>query len=235
MKVPHSRPTIKEEEIYAVVSNLRSGQIASGNEVELFEKDMSRYIGVLDGVAVNSGTNALYLALKALDIKPGDEVLLPTYVCASVLSAVNYTGATPVLADIDEGYNLAPESAGKKISDKTKAVIVPHMFGCPADMDGIMELNIPIIEDCAQSIGAVYKGKKLGSFGDLSIFSFFATKMMTTGHGGMVLTDSPELLKKLEDLTTYDEREEYGIAYNFELTDFQAAKPRSQLNRLDGL
>jgi len=231
--IPHSRPTISKEDVNSVADNLISGQIASGKETALFEKEMSEYIGLLGGVATNSGTNALHLALKAIGIKPGDEVVLPSYVCASVLSAVNYTGATPVLADIESnGYNISPESAGKKISKKTKAILVPHMFGTPANLDKLLALGVPIIEDCAQSVGSEYNGKKAGSFGDVSVFSFYATKLITTGQGGMVLTNSPKLLENLANLTKYDELEEYRIAHNYELTDFSAALGRNQLKQL---
>ena len=234
MRVQHSRPSINKEDINAVVSNLRSGEIASGEEVSLFEREISKYIGVLGGVAVNSGTNALNLALKTLGIKAGDEVILPSYVCTSVLSAVNYTGAKPVFADIESGgYNLDPNSAAEKITKNTKAIIIPHMFGTPANMDSFLKYDIPIIEDCAQAIGAEYKGKKVGSFGVLSICSFYATKVLATGQGGMVLTNSEELLEKLRDLTKYDRRKEYSVSYNYSLTDFQAALGRSQLKRLD--
>jgi perosamine synthetase len=233
MEIPHSRPTINEEDISCVVSNLKSGKIATGGEVRIFEKEMSSYIGALGGVAVNSGTNALFLALKALGIKNGDEVVLPSYVCASVMSAVNNTGAKPVLADIEsQGYNICPKSAAKKITSRAKAIIVPHMFGAPANLEELLNIGIPIIEDCAQSVGGEYKGRKLGNFGVLSIFSFYATKVLTTGHGGMVLTDSKELLEALEDLTRYDCRPEYRESYNYSMSDFQAALGRSQLRRL---
>ncbi|VVB60206.1 UDP-4-amino-4-deoxy-L-arabinose--oxoglutarate aminotransferase [uncultured archaeon] len=234
MIIPHSRPTISKRDMDSVARNLLSGQIASRKEVGLFEKEMSSFIGVRMGVAANSGTNALHLALKALGIKSGDEVVLPTYVCASVLSAVNYTGATPVLADIEPGgYNISPESVEEKLSKKTKAIIVPHMFGIPANLDRLLKIDVPLIEDCAQAIGAEYKGKKLGSLGDLSIFSFYATKVLTTGHGGMALANSPQLLDRFADLTKYDEREGYAVSYNYEMADFAAALGRSQLRQLD--
>lgn len=234
MKIPHSRPTITEEDISRVVSILRSGVIASGDEVKLFVQDLSKYIGVLGGVATNSGTNALHLALNALGVKHGDEVILPSYVCASVLNAINYTGATPVFVDIGpEGYNIDYNSAKDKISKNTRAMIVPHMFGAPVDIDEFLELDVPIIEDCAQAIGAEHKGRKVGSFGILSVYSFYATKVTTTGHGGMVLTNSDEMLERLRDLMKYDEREKYSISYNYSLTDFQAALGRNQLKRLD--
>jgi dTDP-4-amino-4,6-dideoxygalactose transaminase len=234
MRIPHSRPSIDEKDISSVNANLESRLIAYGNEVSLFEQEMSSYVGVRGGVATNSGTNALHLALKALNIKPGDEVIIPSYVCNSVLSAVKYTGAKPVLADIEsKGYNIDPKSVAEKLSNNTKAVVVPHMFGTPAKLDELLELGISIIEDCAHAIGADYKKRKVGSFGISSICSFYATKVMTTGHGGMVLTDKKEILEKLKDMTTYDAREKYDVSYNYEMTDFQAALGRSQLKKLD--
>ncbi len=234
MRIQHSKPSINEEDINAVVSNLRSGNIASGKEVKLFEQEVSKYVGVLGGVAVNSGTNAVNLALKALDIKEGDEIIIPSYLCASVLSAVNYTGAKTVFADIEsDGYNIDPESAAEKITKNTKAIIVPHMFGTPVNLNSFLELDVPIIEDCAQAIGAKYQGEKVGGFGTLSIYSFYATKVIATGQGGMVLTTSKKLLEKLKDLTKYDGRENYSISYNNSLTNFQAAMGRSQLKKLN--
>jgi len=236
MRIPHSKPSINEDDINAVVSNLRSENIASGEEVKLFEQEVSKYIDnrILGGVAVNSGTNAVNLALKALNIKEGDEVIIPSYLCASVLSAVNYTRAKPVFADIEsEGYNLDPKSTAEKITKNTKAIIVPHMFGTPVHLDSFLEFDVPIIEDCAQAIGARYERKRVGSFGILSTYSFYATKVLATGQGGMVLTTSKELLEKLRDLTKYDGRDNYSVSYNNSLTDFQAAMGRNQLKRLE--
>ncbi|MEA3229579.1 MAG: GNAT family N-acetyltransferase [archaeon] len=234
MKVPHSRPMIDEGDIKEAVNVLRTGMLASGDMVSLFEEELSRYIGVRGGVAVNSGTNALILALKALDIKQGDEVIIPSYVCVSVLTAVESTGATAVFADTEpDSYNIGYRSAEDKITENTKSIIVPHLFGNPADIDRFVKLDVPIIEDCAQSIGSNHDGKKLGSSGLLSIYSFYATKVMTTGQGGMVMTDSEEMLEKLKDLTRYDKREDYAISYNFSLTDIQAAIGINQLKRLD--
>ena len=139
-----------------------------------------------------------------------------------------------MFADIEDGgYNLDPKSVAEKITANTKAIIVPHLFGRAADLAKLMELGLPIIEDCAQAVGAEYRGRKLGSFGLLSIFSFKATKLMTTGHGGMVMTNSREMLDRLRELAKYDNLEKYHVSYNYQLTDFQAALGRSQLKRLD--
>jgi perosamine synthetase len=234
MKIPHSKTTIDREDIDAIMPNLHHGRLAYGTDVDLFVKDMSDYIGVLGGVATNSGTNALHLALESLNLEEYYEVILPSYVCISVLNAVNYTRATPVLVDIKlEGFNIDSNSVREKITNDTGAIIVPHMFGKPADLDEFSDLDSWIIEDCAQSIGAEYKGKKVGSFGDLSIFSFYATKVMTTqGQGGMVLTNNSGILRTLSDITKYDKRDVYRKSYNYSLTDPQAAFGRSQLKRL---
>jgi len=233
MMIPHSRPAISEEDISNVVNNLRSGLVAYGDEVARFEQDLSEYVGVVGGIATNSGTNALFLALKALEVGCSDEIIIPSYVCVSVLHAIKYTGASPILVDIEPAsYNIDPRSIAERITNSTRAIVVPHLFGAAADLDGLSRFNVPIIEDCAQAIGAEYKGGKLGSYGLLSTFSFKATKLMTTGHGGMVVTNSRKMLRKLRELSKYDQLDKYLLSYNYRLTDFQAAMGRSQLKRL---
>lgn len=171
----HSKPTIDIEDVSSVVKALHEGYIATGNLVDEFISAVSKYIGKKYGVTANSGSSALHLALRALDVKEGDEVILPSYICGSVLNPIQYCKAVPVLADInEEDYNISFESAKKKISNKTKAIIVPHMWGNPVkDIEKFIELGIPIIEDCAQTIGAEINKRKVGSFGDVSIFSFY--------------------------------------------------------------
>jgi dTDP-4-amino-4,6-dideoxygalactose transaminase len=162
--ISHSRPLLSDSDIKAVISVLKSGQLSQGQKVREFEKKLS--------VAVSSGSAALHLALLALDIKKNDEVIIPSFVCSAVLNSVNYTGAAPVLVDIDPlTFNMSVEATKRAITRKTKAIIVPHMFGCPAEIDKLSELGIPVIEDCAQSIGANFKGQRAGSFGLLSVFS----------------------------------------------------------------
>lgn len=233
MMIPHSKPTLDKNDVRNISKVIRSGQIACNGIVREFETRLADFIGTKDAVATSSGTSALHLALCALDIGPGDEVIVPSYVCSAPLNAVHYTGATPVLCDINlVDFNLEVDNVKKKISSRTKAIIVPHMFGTPADMDKLLKLGIPIIEDCAHSIGASYKGKKTGSFGLLSIFSFYATKMMTTGEGGMVSGNSRKLLEKIRDLREYDRKQNYRIRYNYKMTEIQAALGISQLTRL---
>jgi len=232
--IPHSRPSIIGSDIKAVSSVLESGQIAQGPGVDKFEKQFSDFIGKKETAATSSGTAALHLALLSLGVKEGDEVIVPSFVCTAVLNAVLYTGATPVVADITpKTYNISVEAVKGGITQKTKAVIVPHMFGCPAEIDELSKLGIPVIEDCAQSVGAQYKSRKIGSFGILSVFSFYATKVFTTGEGGMVVSDSEELISRIKDLREYDNKDEYALRFNYKMTDIQASLGSSQLSRLE--
>ena len=235
MKISHSKPSINEKDVSRAVQILSSGKLANYSQVKMFEEEVASYIGQREGIAVNSGTNALHLALLALDGKNSkDEVIIPSYVCIALLNAINAAKLKPKIVDInEEDYNISLDKIKKKINTKTKAIIVPHMFGDPIkNIEEIVNLNVPVIEDCALSVGAEIKGKKIGSFSDLSVFSFYATKVMTTGHGGMILSKSEELLDRLKDFMQYDNREFYKESFNFRMTDFQAAVGRSQLSRL---
>ena len=232
--IPHSRPFITDSDIEAVTSALRSGQLSQGPEVEKFERDLAELIGNKRGAATSSGTAALHLALLALDVKEKDEVMIPSFVCSAVLNAVNYTGATPIIVDIEpQSYNLSVDAAKRAITKKTKVIIVPHMFGCPAEMDKFLELDIPVIEDCAQAVGATFKGHKVGSLSKLSVFSFYATKLLACGEGGMVLSDSEDLILKIKDLRGYDNKDNYRLRYNYKMTDIQASLGLSQLSSLE--
>lgn len=231
--IQHSKPAFYKEDAGLFKSVLKSSQIASGEIVKNFEKRFSGYLGRNGTVATNSGTSALHLSLLALDIGKGDEVIIPSYVCTSLLNAINYVNAKPVLADIDyDTFNISLEDTKQKLTKRTKAVVMPHMFGLPCDIDEFLKLGLPIIEDCAQSLGASYRHKLTGSFGLISIFSFYATKLITTGYGGMVVSDSKKLLDKVRDLNEMDKREEYKIRYNYKMTDLQAALGISQLRHI---
>ncbi|MDQ1330100.1 MAG: DegT/DnrJ/EryC1/StrS aminotransferase family protein, partial [Thermodesulfobacteriota bacterium] len=231
--IPHSRPTIGDEEIEAVVSVLRTGQLAQGEQVLCFENALASLIGAAGAVAVSSGTSALHLALLALEIGEDDEVVLPGFVCPALINAVRYVRAVPVLADINaETYNVDIPDLKKRLTGKTKAVIVPHMFGLPADIREIVALGVPVIEDCAQSLGSSYNGSPSGSFGALSVFSFYATKVICTGEGGMIVSGDKRLLEKIRDLRDYDEKEDWRLRYNYKLTELQAAMGLAQLRKL---
>ncbi len=231
--IPHSRPTLDESDLFSVSEVIRSRQIVQGNVVEKFEKKVAKFIGVDGAVATNTGTSALHLSLLAIGINKGDYVAIPSFVCTALLNAVKYVGAQPILVDINpETYNIDISDLKKKTKRSTKAIILPHLFGLPADIDEIMSLGIPVIEDCAQAIGADYKGEKAGSYGRLSCFSFYATKVLSTGEGGMVVSDSKNLLKKIRDFRDYDNKKNYSVRYNYKMTDIQAAMGISQLKKL---
>lgn len=233
MNISHSRPACDEEEVLSVSRVIRSGHLVQGETVSQFEQEMARYIGVKSGVATSSGTAALHLALSALGIGEGDEVLLPSYVCASLLHAVRYTGATARFVEIHpHSFNLDVADAEKKVSRRSRVIIVPHLFGLPADLDDLSRLSLPIIEDCAQALGATYRGKQVGSFGLLSILSFHASKVIATGEGGMLLSSSPGIAEKVRSLLEYDRQEKYHPAFNYKMTDLQAALGLVQLKKL---
>ncbi|MFQ5706412.1 MAG: DegT/DnrJ/EryC1/StrS family aminotransferase, partial [bacterium] len=231
--IPHSRPWLDEHDSQAVQEVLHSGQLAQGSKVREFETRMAQLIGVPDAVAVHSGSAALHLALLALGVGEGDHVILPSYVCSALLNAVNAVRAVPIVVDIDrETFNISSKAVADKICEKTKAIIVPHLFGMPADLEALRRFNLPLIEDCAQALGSTYQNRPVGSWGTLAVFSFYATKVITTGEGGMVLSQSRELLDKIRDLRAYDNRTEYRMRFNYKMTDLQAALGISQLSKL---
>jgi perosamine synthetase len=234
--IPHSRPTIDQEEIDAVTAVLESGQLVQGEQVLHFEQSLAALIGVGGAVAVSSGTAALHLALLALRVGEGDEVVLPSFVCPALLNAIRHVRAVPVLADIDrKTLNIDVQDLKRRLTGKTKAIICPHMFGLPADIREIVALGVPVIEDCAQSLGSRYEGASAGSFGVLSVFSFYATKVICTGEGGMVASRERQLLETIRDQRDYDEKADDRLRYNYKLTDLQAAMGLIQLGKLPAL
>jgi dTDP-4-amino-4,6-dideoxygalactose transaminase len=233
MIIPHSRPSIDQADIDAVSQVLSSGKIAQGEKVKEFENAVAHYVGRKFGVAVSSGTAALHLALLSLGIGPADEVIMPSYVCSSPYFATLHAGAVPKIADIElSNFNICADTVKPRISSRTKAIIVPHMFGNPAELDPLLELRVPVIEDCAQSLGAEYKSRRVGSLAELSVFSFYATKMITTGEGGMILTDDDETRAILVELRDYDKKALSPTKYNYKMTDLQASLGLSQLGKL---
>ncbi len=234
--VPHSRPTLDQEEVIAVTAALQSGQLAQGEGVLHFEEALASMIGVSGAAAVSSGTAALHLALMVLEIGEGDEVMIPSFVCTALLNAIRYVRAVPVLVDIDpQSLNMDVHDLRRRLTGKTKAIIVPHMFGLPADIREMIALGIPVIEDCAQSLGSRYQGEPTGRFGTLSVFSFYATKVICTGEGGMIAANDVKLLNRIRDLRDYDEKEDGRLRFNFKLTDVQAALGTAQLRKLPDL
>jgi dTDP-4-amino-4,6-dideoxygalactose transaminase len=231
--IPHSKPTLTEADAARVAAVVRSGQIAQGPEVAAFERELAVRLGTPAAAAVSSGSAALELALRALDVAGADEVVIPTYVCAALHHAVTRVGATPVLAEADPAtLSVDPADVERRLSARTKCVIVPHAFGLAASLQRFDALGVPVIEDCAQAIGATDDGRPVGSRGRLSIVSFYATKMLTTGEGGAV-AGPRDLIERVRDLRDYDERLDLAPRFNYKMSDLQAALGRSQLARLD--
>lgn len=229
-RIPHSRPTLPTgEEWTEVTGRLAPGWAADGPCTEEFAAQAAGRLNCKFGAAVNSGTSALHLALLAVGVRPGLEVMVPAYCCAALLNAVALAGAAPVLVDcVSGGHNACPEDAARKLTPRTAAIVVAHMFGTPAPLDGFLALGPPVIEDCAQSIGA-----ECGGRGRMAIGSFYATKVITTGHGGLVATSDSELAERVRDLTHYDNRDDWRPRFNYGVGETAAALGLWQLDRLD--
>lgn len=229
--IPHSKPHINIDDYHNVIEVLKSGMIAEGKLVRRFEQAISDYLGLVGGVATGSGTDALFLALRALEIGVGHEVILPTYVCKSVMDAVLRTGATPVLCDVGPDWCMTLETVAPHINQSTKAIIVVHIFGIMANIQPLLDFGIPIIEDCCQALGVESGGIKAGSLGHFCISSFHATKLLTTGEGGMVLTHDSDLLERIKATKKGDHM---MAGHRFPMSDLQAALGLSQFARYRG-
>lgn len=240
-QIPIAKPLIGDEEINAVVEVLKSGMLASGKEVEAFEREFAQYLGAKYGIATCNGTTALDVALKALKIKEGDKVITTPFTFIASANSILFQGAKPIFADIDpKTFNLNPDDVLEKITDKTKAILVVHLYGQPADMKAFKEIaedyKLYLIEDCAQAHGAEFEGQKVGTFGDIAAFSFYPTKNMTTGEGGMVITNNEELARRAKLLINHGQTKKYyheELGYNLRMTNIAAAIGRAQLKKLD--
>jgi len=243
-RYPVAEPEIGEEELRNVVEAVKSGWVSSkGRFIEEFETSFAKYVGVKYGIATSNGTAALHLALASLDIGPGDEVIVPDLTFAATINAVLYTGAKPVIVDINPDYwCIDPTKLKEAITPKTKAIIPVHLYGHPCDIDAIMEIaarhNLYVIEDAAEAHGAEYRGRKVGSFGHISCFSFYGNKIITTGEGGMCLTNDKELAEKIKILRDHGMNPEKRywhdvIGFNYRMTNLQAALGLAQLGKID--
>lgn len=244
--IPVNEPLLDGNELKYVSDCINSGWISSeGPFVNRFENDFANYIGKKYAVAVSNGTAAIDISIESLNLKPDDEVILPTFTIISCVNQILRSGAKPIFIDSDlETWNIDIEQISNRISNKTKAIMVVHIYGLPVDLDPVISLckkhNLVLIEDTAEVIGQTYKGKMCGSFGDISTFSFYPNKHITTGEGGMILTDSEEVYTKLKKLKNLyfsenpDERfihEELG--WNCRMTNIQAAIGVAQLESID--
>ena len=247
MKVPfidfqEQHKLVKGEIEAGLKAVIEKGNFILGQEEKDFEEQFSKYCGVKYGIGVNSGTDALYLALGALSITTGDEVILPSFTFIATALCVSYTGATPVFIEVEEEtYNLDPAKLQSLITKKTKAIILVHLYGQPANMDEITALakkhNIAVIEDAAQAHGSTYRGKKVGSLGDAACFSFYPTKSLGAfGDGGMVVTDNKAIYEKVMMLRDYGRTDRYSHkikGYNSRLDTIQAVVLSAKLKHLD--
>ncbi|MFC1559009.1 DegT/DnrJ/EryC1/StrS family aminotransferase [Gemmatimonadota bacterium] len=230
--IPHSCPTLGQGEEDALLRVIRAGHPASGPEVVSLENEIAPFFSNPGAVATGSGSQALLLALVSLDLREGKRVALPAFTCSAVLHAIEWAGAEPVLLDVSEG-GIAPDPAAlDSVDGPVDAVIVVHPWGYPLDTASWKEVVPLVIEDCAQSIGALREGMPVGSGGDASILSFFATKMLCAGEGGMLSTSGSAINDRARDLRDYDGKPEWAPRFNFKMSDLQAALARVQWSRL---
>jgi dTDP-4-amino-4,6-dideoxygalactose transaminase len=232
----------KHEIDEAVSRTLDSGYYILGQEVKSFENEFASYLGISHAIGVGSGTEALHIALKSCDIGKGDEVITVSHTAVATVAAIRLSGATPILVDIDpDFYTINPTDIEAAITNRTKAIIPVHLYGQPADMDRIIEIaqkhKLLVIEDCAQAHGALYKGKRVGSIGDIGCFSFYPTKNLgAIGDGGAIVTNNQEFAAKARLLREYGWKERYIShidGWNSRLDEIQAAILRVKLRHLD--
>lgn len=243
MTIPLARPSLGPEEFAAVQSVLASGQVTQGSEVAHFEQEFIEQVGTIHAAAVSSGTAALHLALLAAGVGSGDEVIVPAFTFAATANAVALAGATPVFADVDENtFCLDPESVLSLVSPRTAAIIAVHLFGHIAPMKELRSISdkysLLLVEDAAQAHGAALDGVGAGALGDVAAFSFYATKNMTTGEGGMVTTRDAAVDRRVRLLRNQGMLERYRnevVGFNARMTDIAAAIGRVQLSRLADL
>jgi dTDP-4-amino-4,6-dideoxygalactose transaminase len=260
--LPYALPSIGEEEIAEVIDSLRSGWITTGPKVKRFEADFADYVGAKHAIAVNSCTAGLHIALTALDIGPGDEVIVPALTFCSTANVVVHLGARPVLVEVGDDFNITPEALEAAITPRTKAVMLVHYGGQACDLAAIYKVaaqhNLAVVEDAAHAVGSTYRGRMIGSdalqdsgngIRRVTVFSFYATKNMTTGEGGMITTKFEALAERMRILTLHgmsrDAWKRYtgsaswyyeviSAGYKDNMTDIQASLGIHQLRRLDG-
>lgn len=242
-QIPVMEPHLNGNELAYVTECIKSGWISSkGSFVTQFENSLAQFCDTPYSLAVSNGTTALHLALEALGVGPGDEVIVPDFTFAASINSILYTGATPVIVDISrDSWTIDLEEVKKAITPKTKAIMPVHIYGHPCDMDGLSEIaekyNLLIVEDCAEALGSTYKGRPVGSFGDAAAFSFFGNKVITTGEGGAVLFKKKEYYERgkiLRDHGMSPEKRYWHevVGYNYRMTNIQAAIGVAQMEQL---
>ena len=244
--VPRSSADITEDDVESVVEVLRSGRLSLGPAQERFEELVAEYVGVEHAVAVSSGTAALHLLVRAVGIEPGDEVLVPSFTFAASVNCILYEGAVPVFVDVEPAtYNLDPLDLEAKITRRTRAIVAVDAFGHPAEWDEIERIakkhGLAVIDDACEALGARYRGRRIGTMGDAATFAFYANKQVTTGEGGMIVTDDAGIAEACRSwrnqgrgrMGSWLEHERLG--YNYRMDEMSAALGVSQMGRVDAL
>lgn len=238
-KIAHNKPYLGVEEVQAVTEVISSSWIAQGEKAVEFEDNISSFLGFSknSAVAVSNGTTAIYLILKALNLPQNSEVIIPSYVCSALLNAIYMANLKPILVDVDEvDFNIAIDEVEEKISSKTKVIVLPHAYGVPVNMSlfGKFKGNgIFILEDCATAIGSKINNQYVGTWGDVAIFSFYASKFITCGTGGMIVSENNKLIALIKDYLNFDGVTNYKPRFNFQFSDMQAVMGIEQLNRME--
>jgi perosamine synthetase len=246
MRIPLSSPDITERDIEAVTGVLRTSSLSLGPKVVEFERAISRYVAASDVIAVNSGTSGLHLCIRALGISEGDEVLVPSFTFIAVANAVRYEKAIPVFVDIEpQTLNLDPSLLEEAITPRTRAIIVVHTFGCPAELSSILQIarrhGLHVIEDACEAIGGEFQGQKVGILGDVGVYAFYPNKQITTGEGGAVVTNNSATASKVRKLRNQgrNDSEEWfqhsELGYNYRISDINCALGVEQLKRIDSI
>jgi perosamine synthetase len=246
MRIPLSAPDISEADIAAVTEVLRTSRLSLGPRLEEFERAVADYAGAAHAVAVHSGTAGLHLCVRALGIGEGDEVIVPSFAFIAVANAVRYERAVPVFVDIEpETLNLDPRKIEAAITPRTRAIIVVHTFGCPAELTEILEIarrhHLFVIEDACEAIGAEYGGRKVGAQGDAGVFAFYPNKQITTGEGGAIVTQEPEVAARARRQRNHGREDSAGwlqhveLGYNYRISEMSCALGIEQLKRIEAI
>ena len=246
IRIPLSAPDILEDEIAAVADVLRTPQLSLGPQLDAFEREFAAYIGVEHAIAVNSGTSGLHLCMCALDLRAGDEVIVPSFTFIAAANAIRMVGATPVFVDIDPiSLNLNPKNVAAAVTARTRAILAVHTFGRPAAMAEILAIaerhRLAVVEDVCEAIGAEYRGRKVGPLGDAGVFAFYPNKQITTGEGGMIVTRHPHVAQRARSLrnqgriSSGDGFDHVELGYNYRLPEMACALGRTQLRRVESI
>jgi perosamine synthetase len=244
--IPSNRPILGAEEIAAVTKVIQSGMLThksgAGLYAKQFEEAFAKFTGAKHAIAVNSGTSALHASLLALDVKPGDEVIVPAFTFVATTNVVLLCGGKPVFVDITlDNFDMDPEKVAKAITPRTKAIMPVHLYGHPADMKPLLELaqkhHLAVVEDCAQAHGAQVRGRQVGTLGAVGCFSMYPSKVITTGEGGMITTNNDQLAERLRRIRTHGEAKPYEfveLGHNYRMPEIEAAIGVEQMKRLPG-